>query len=92
MDDCSKHPKDVAGISDMKDLANRIGDLHYGKLAELFAELPLKFFRDAINDGQLGNKKLSKKLNNISNSLGDVSTEFDELWQISKPFMESKVK
>lgn len=35
MSDCKNHKKEVAGISDMKVLAEAIGDLHYEALAEV---------------------------------------------------------
>jgi len=37
--DCSQHKKEVAGILDMKVLAEMIGDLHYETLAEFLNSL-----------------------------------------------------
>lgn len=88
MSDCSKHKKDVAGISDMKDLAEMIGDLHYESLAELLDYLANKFARDAIEDAKKGRYSLATVLNHASHNIHETFENIEYAWHISKPFME----
>lgn len=50
MSNCSQHKKEVAGISDMKVLAEMQGDLHYETMAQLFKELGDKLASDGLKD------------------------------------------
>lgn len=87
---CSQHKKEVAGISDMKVLAEMIGDLHYQTLHKLFTLLWLKFDLDAKNDLKNGKIKLGCKLMDVRLKVFSAAEEIKELWQISKPFMNQK--
>ena len=89
MSDCKNHKKEVAGISDMKVLAEAIGDLHYEALAELFGHLSKKFFTDAQKDARAGRDNLSNRLYGISYNMRQCAYSAEIAWQISKPFMES---
>jgi hypothetical protein len=90
MNDCSKHKKDVAGISDMKLLAEMIGDLHYESLAELFHYLEGKIGVDAFYDYVGDRPKLSFALGEASEHIARVAKCLDHAYQISKPFMNNK--
>lgn len=46
MSDCSQHPKSLFGETDMKKVAEAIGDLHYKKLYALLKYLEVKLFID----------------------------------------------
>lgn len=87
MNSCENHKKEVAGISDMKELAELIGDLHYESLAELLKELSQKLKQDSRKDW--GNKKiqLAKRLRTASVYIKSAFVSINEAWQISKPFM-----
>lgn len=85
--DCSRHSKQVAGISDMKLLAENIGDLHYETLAELFHELQEKFDRDYQRDSKAGYAQLAMCLWDASIDCGSVSLYIKNAWRISKTFM-----
>lgn len=87
MSDCSKHKKDVAGISDMKVLAEMIGDLNYETLAEFFLQLAIKIDKDSVKDFNGGRIKLSQSLKNAVNRLELVQYSISEAWEISEPFM-----
>ena len=87
MSDCSKHKKEVAGISDMKELAEMIGDLHYETLQELLKQLAFKLSRDAGNDMEEGRMKLGIALLDASLNTLKVFRSIEQAWQISKPFM-----
>lgn len=90
MDDCSKHKKEVAGISDMKLLAEMIGDLNYESLNNFLAHLSLKI-RDDANKDYVGNReKLATELHIAADCIGKSREAIAAAWKISKPFMESK--
>lgn len=88
--DCSQHRKDVAGITDMKQLAEMIGDLHYEVLAELFSHLEKKFMDDYEKDNKAGRPELAMCLWDASIDAGCIAKYIQHAWQISKPFMEQK--
>lgn len=90
--DCSKHKKDVAGISDMKELAGMIGDLHYQTLAELLTFLREKLWKDGHKDYQAGRLGLGHTLMRASYLMQDVEKLVIEAWEISKPFMTDKTQ
>ena len=92
MKDCSNHKKEVAGISDMKDLANRIGDLHYETLADLLDNLSDKIFLDSVKDNSEGRKKLSSALEKAAYQIMFSSMNIYKAYDISKPFMDKKNK
>lgn len=87
MSDCSKHKKEVAGISNMKELAEMIGDLHYQTLSDLFEELAMKLSKDGQNDINNGRHKLGHKLQQAAGNLEEVKRGIISAWIISKPFM-----
>jgi hypothetical protein len=87
MSDCSNHKKDIAGITDMKQLAEMIGDLHYEMLAEFLAKLNQKLWEDGLRDKKDGRINLAIKLHKAANFLGDAYNQIYDAWQISKPFM-----
>ena len=88
MSDCKKHKKEVAGISDMKILAEMIGDLHYETLAELLAKLNQRIWEDSLKDRKEGRIKLAKELYRAASSLADAYNHIYDAWQISKPYMK----
>lgn len=87
---CSQHKKEVAGISDMKQLAGMIGDLHYESLAELFLALEKKIKQDSRKDWKGGKIQLSNKLSGAYAGIKLARINFQEAWQISKPFMDKE--
>lgn len=91
-DACLKHKKDVAGISDMKVLAEMIVNLHYESHAELYKHLTISYREAAHDDWAAGNKELANILHEISYRLYQTQPLADKLWQISKPFMQSKIE
>lgn len=88
--DCSEHKKDIAGISDMKELAEMIGDLHYETLYRFLGELADKLFEDYKNDERAGRIKLSKCLDKASVYLDNAAEMMFKAYKISKPFMNPK--
>jgi hypothetical protein len=86
--DCSQHKKDIAGISDMKQLAEMIGDLHYETLSQLLFELQTKLHEDSMNDLKNNRFKLSHHLRRASTYLYEASNDIESAWQISKKFMK----
>ena len=88
MGDCSNHAKDIAGITDMKALAEMIGDLHYETLAELLAHLADKLYNDAKKDSAAGRIQLSNKLYNAAECVAQSDHVISEAWEICKPFMK----
>lgn len=85
--DCQKHKKEVAGISDMGNLARMIADLHYETLSQLFYQLHYEFMRDSVNDKNGGRAKLSGQLEKLSTDMSNAYDSAASCWRISKPFM-----
>jgi len=88
--DCAKHKKDVAGIADMKVLAEMIGDLHYETLAELMTHLTDKLEDDCIRDKRAGRVDLATVLYEASKYIRFARFKISQAWNISKPFMNNK--
>lgn len=86
--DCSNHKKDIAGISDMRVLAEMIGDLHYQTLTELLSGLEKKLYEDGVRDRNAGKLQLAVKLQEASMYISRAEMAIGEAWQISKPFMK----
>lgn len=59
---CSKHKKDILGVTDMKDLAEMIGDLHYETLSEFLDKLSDKLYLDGAKDSAANRIKLGDML------------------------------
>jgi hypothetical protein len=85
---CANHKKEVAGISDMKLLAEMIGDLHYESLKNLFFALEAKFYEDHQEDGKAGRKVLAMCLYDASIDAGCIALYIQKALEISKPFMQ----
>ena len=86
---CSNHKKDLFGHTDMKEVAEAIGDLHYEALDRLLYELHNKLWSDAANDRRNDKPKLAKRLTAAASLIGAADMEIREAWEISKPFMEA---
>lgn len=89
MSDCSNHKKEVAGITDMKVLAEMIGDLHYETLTEFIKQLALKMKIDSIQDEDNGRVKLGGSLYMCHYELINAWRWMDLSWKVSKPFMNN---
>jgi hypothetical protein len=87
MSDCSQHKKEVAGISDMKVLAEMIGDLHYETLSNLLFELQTKLHNDSMNDLKGERYNLSHMLHRASKCIFEASLQIESAWLISKRHM-----
>lgn len=88
MSDCSKHKKEVAGMSDMKELTGMVGDLHYETLAKFLSELSNKIYDDGIKDFNAGRTKLSSRLYVATSLIGHASHHILKACKISEPFMK----
>ena len=88
MSDCSKHKKEILGCTDMKVLAEMIGDLHYQQLALLLYHLSDKIYYDGKKDFNAGRTNLAKYLFKAQISVHESHTHIEEAWKISKPFMK----
>jgi hypothetical protein len=88
--DCSKHKKDLFGETDMKKVAEAIGDLHYETLAVLLDQLSSKLYLDAAKDRADGRKMIAASLEYAASPIHEAHIFIEHAWQISKPFMESK--
>lgn len=88
MDNCSRHSKQVAGIVDMKLLAENIGDLHYETLSEFMIQLRDKLYDDSAKDREAGRKQIAEQLYLASHKTWEAFTHIRKAWEISKPFMD----
>lgn len=87
MTNCSKHKKEIEGITDMTLLAEKIGDLHYETLGELLFQLSKKIYQDGVKDEKAGRIKLGTALKSAAFSLHMSNNGIHHAWMISKPFM-----
>lgn len=88
MNNCSKHKKEILGISNMNLLGEMIGDLHYQALSELLMSLASKISSDAENDKQKGREKLANELFKCADSVFTAEQKMLNAWYICKPYME----
>lgn len=91
MSNCLNHKKEVAGISDMKLLAEMIGDLHYETLGKLLHNIENKILIDYQRDEKAGRTELAICLWDASIDIGCAALFIDKAWQISKPFMTNNI-
>lgn len=89
---CEQHKKDLFGQTDMKVVAEAIGDLRYETFAELLDYLANKLARDAINDAKGGRYQLATELNCASQKVHETFDHIESAWHYSKPFMENAGK
>lgn len=87
-EDCSRHKKEIAGISDMKVLAEMIGDLHYETLSELLYHFSDKLFKDGKNDFDNGRTYLAHRLFQAQMKIHGAHKDIHQAYLISKPFMD----
>ena len=87
MGNCSKHKKEIAGITDMQELAIMIGDLHYESLSELLQYLSVKLEYDASKDTNGGRLHLAHHLEMCAWNIKLASQRAESAWRISKPYM-----
>ncbi len=87
MSDCANHKKDVHGVTDMKLLAEAVGDLHYQTLAEFIGRLGTKLYKDGLKVRMNNREKLGYALTDASDELMKAGLRISEAWKISKPFM-----
>lgn len=90
MSNCSQHKKEVAGISDMKELAEMIGDLHYESLTQLLYNLSKKIDADSVTDFRAGREKLASDLQYFGMSIFESALRSERIWQRVKPFMSDE--
>lgn len=87
MSNCSNHRKDVHGETDMKHLAEEIGNLHYESLSILLYHLSKKMDSDSQKDYKAGRKKIALLLEYVGVSLFEASTRMERVWKICEPKM-----
>lgn len=90
--DCSQHPRDLFGHTDMKEVAEAIGDLHYETLTEFLFQLSNKFRVDAEKDNNAGRNKLAQSLHKAKAFIANACYEIITAANISKPFMDNKTE
>ena len=87
---CERHKKEVCGVSDMKVLAEAIGDLHYATLSDLMFELFKKIEADGMRDLEAKRLALADNLLNASRGIYLAHHHILAAWRISKTFMNDK--
>lgn len=92
MSNCSNHKKDLFGETDMKKVAEAIGDSHYKLLSLLLYHLREKLWKDGVKDAAEGRVKLGEHLMQASTRIAQARIYIEGAWKISKPFMEPKNK
>lgn len=83
MTTCSNHKKEIVGISDMKMLAEMIGDLDYETLADLLKYLYDKLQKDGQKDIDGGRTSLGNELLDAAFSVDAASSHIEKAWQIT---------
>lgn len=87
MSNCSNHRKDLLGQTDMKHIAEDIGNLHYESLFNLLYHLSKKLENDSIIDYKAGREKLASDLQYLSMSVFESALRAERVWKLVKPFM-----
>lgn len=88
--DCGNHKKDLFGHTDMKEVAEAIGDLHYETLTILITEIGNKIGEDERRDAKAGRKQLAAHLFIASEHLKSAAFDINKALEISKPFMKKE--
>ena len=91
MSDCSKHKKEIAGITDMRILAEMIGDLHYKTLSILLYHLSDKLYYDGLKDFHSGRTQLAGELFKSRINIYEAHTEIERAWKLSEPYMKAQL-
>lgn len=89
MSDCSSHPKEIAGITDMKQLAQMIRNLHHETRAILIDELAKEISLEGLEDDAT-KPKLAEQHFMTAGYLTKAAIHASWAAQISKPFMKQK--
>ena len=89
---CENHKKDVCGITDMKVLAEMIENMSYEQHPKLFKELAKRYKERSRVDWKEGKVQLSSRGKTLSELMKAAYVPANEMWQISKPFMEPNKK
>lgn len=87
MSDCSKH-KVPEYLSNLKQVANDIGDMPYDKVAEFLEYLEKKIHMDSVKDGEGGRRRLSLLLSRASYQITILRIQFEKIWELCKPYMK----
>lgn len=88
MSNCSNHKRDVLGQTDMRHLAEDIGNLHYQSLASLLYFLSDKLYTDGRKDFNAGRTKLAQHLFEAQKTVHRSHQHIDMAYRISEPFMK----
>lgn len=85
--DCSGHKKDLFGKTDMKEVAEAIGDLNYETLQELFFQLSVKLYQDEMRDANNKRPELGASLDHTSDHIANAAHCMARAWKTSKKYM-----
>lgn len=83
----TKHTTKIDG-RDVSEIAEIIGDLRYDALRDFFHHLSVELEKDSESDLSRGRKKLAAKLENLSYTMREVSSDVDSVWNLCRPYME----
>lgn len=85
--DCSQHPKDLYGETDMKKAAEVIGNLNYDSLSTLLYHLSDKLYIDGRKDFNAGRTQLSEKLFEAQKNVHRAYQMIDQAFKRCERFM-----
>lgn len=72
----------------IEELASDLGNLNYSSLSEFLKFLSEKIELDSKADLKRNRKKLSKKLKELSDTLGNTSNITEQIYKICEPYMK----
>lgn len=72
----------------IEELASDLGNLNYSSLSEFLKFLSEKIELDSKADLKRNRKKLSKKLKELSDTLGNASNITEQIYKICEPYMK----
>ncbi|MGD1937381.1 MAG: hypothetical protein ACFCA4_07500 [Cyanophyceae cyanobacterium] len=71
-----------------EELAENLGDLYYGSLAEFLHQLSAKLEKDGHADKGRGRSRLATELLACSQRLQEAAAHIDRAWEICEPYVK----
>jgi len=85
-----RHPKQLDGV-DLKELAQKLGNLTYDSLGHFLYHLAVDIERQGSGDALRGREKLASELFSAGEALHKARVDIEKAWDICEPFMKDDI-